>query len=234
MRGRTLRCELRRGSTTAHRLTWCAVLLLVALGGTTPNASGAEDPRLFAVHIDRTPKQPWPGYGIYLGDGLVITASHVVGEAALTKPNVVIDELALPVHAIKEGSLDSVDLTLLSIEPRRPPAKLEGQRLALCEATPEIGTDVIVAIPEGMTRTRIVSAAPFPLSIRMRFGSLIANVQGTGNSGSGVFDAKSGCLLGIVSRKLTLPAPGALGETSDKYFVPANTIRDFIPENLRF
>src|SRR5438552_2964246 len=35
--------------------------------------------RLYAVNIAQDPPQPWPGYGIYLGRGLVITAAHVVG-----------------------------------------------------------------------------------------------------------------------------------------------------------
>ena len=202
--------------------------------GATANESDDQALKVFAVHIDRTPKQSWPGYGIYLGDGLVITASHVVDKVAITKPKVVIDGLEFPAHAVKEGSLDTVDVTLLSIEPQRPPAKLDGQRLALCESAPEVGDDVIVAVPEWTTRTQIVSAEPFPFWIRLRFGTLIADVPGTGNSGSGVFDARLGCLLGIISRKLTFRTDGVPGESSDKYFVPATVIRDFIPKDLGF
>src|SRR5206468_371035 len=33
--------------------------------------------RLYAVNIVQDPPQPWTGYGIYLGRGLVITAAHV-------------------------------------------------------------------------------------------------------------------------------------------------------------
>ena len=29
--------------------------------------------KAFAVHINRTPQQPWPGYGVYLGNGLILT-----------------------------------------------------------------------------------------------------------------------------------------------------------------
>ena len=32
------------------------------------------------VHINRTPKQSWPGYGIYLGNGLVLTAAQACEE----------------------------------------------------------------------------------------------------------------------------------------------------------
>ena len=37
--------------------------------------------RLYAVHVNRVPKEPWTGYGIYLGNGIVITAAHVAGRA---------------------------------------------------------------------------------------------------------------------------------------------------------
>ena len=52
--------------------------------------SGEVDLKSFAVHVNRTPQQAWPGYGIYLGNGLVLTAAHVPGNVAETKPHVVI------------------------------------------------------------------------------------------------------------------------------------------------
>ena len=45
----------------------------------------------YAVHVDRTPKQTWPGYGVYLGGGYVLTAAHVVGRASETQPHVVVN-----------------------------------------------------------------------------------------------------------------------------------------------
>jgi len=33
------------------------------------------------ANIFQQPRQPWPGYGIFLGKGLVLTAAHVVGRA---------------------------------------------------------------------------------------------------------------------------------------------------------
>ena len=35
--------------------------------------------RLYTVHVIRIPKEPCTGYGIYLGNGIVITAAHVAG-----------------------------------------------------------------------------------------------------------------------------------------------------------
>jgi len=47
--------------------------------------------RLYAVDICQDPRQSWgPGRGLYLGNGLVLTAAHVIGSAARTKPSVCI------------------------------------------------------------------------------------------------------------------------------------------------
>jgi hypothetical protein len=50
-----------------------------------------------------------------LGNGLVLTAAHVVGSAARTRPSVRIAGMDLPAKAVKEGNVERVDLTLLSI-----------------------------------------------------------------------------------------------------------------------
>src|SRR4051794_34379801 len=63
--------------------------------------------RLYAVDIWQDPLQSWgPGRGVYLGKGLVITAQHVVGSAARTKPSVRIAGMGLPAHAVREGNFE--------------------------------------------------------------------------------------------------------------------------------
>jgi hypothetical protein len=83
------------------------------------------------------------------------------------------------------------------------------------------------------------SVSPQVLSFTMRseFSTLIADVATTGNSGSGVFDPNHKCLLGIMSRKIHVPGDGADGGSEQdvaKYFVPAPTIRAFMPTEYRF
>ena len=63
---------------------------------------------------------------------------------------------------------------------------------------------------------------------------MIRDVATTGNSGSGVFDAGQKCLLGIMSRKITVRLNTAHEKDIAKYFVPASTIRAFIPTEYRF
>lgn len=215
--------------------------LLAALTPTvSPAQSDHPDLTALAVHVNRTPQQSWPGYGIYLGNGLILTAAHVVGDFAQTKPHVAIAGQDLPAELVKEGNLESVDLTLLSIDKTKLPVNLQMRRTPLCERSPNAGERVTVAIPERTAPSRILPSQAIPADLRGRFGTAIADVATTGNSGSGVFDARDLCLLGIISRKISIVQQpfkiGAPARTTDiaKYFVPAAQIRAFIPQNASF
>jgi hypothetical protein len=193
-----------------------------------------------AVHINRTPQQSWPGYGVYLGNGLILTAAHVPGDVAQTKPHVVIAGQDLPSTLVKQGSLEGVDLTLLSVDGTKLPVGLQMRRTPLCEHPPYAGERVVVAIPEGTAPSTVVPRQAIPADLRGRFATAIADVATTGNSGSGVFDADHLCLLGIISRKISIVQRplklGAPSHTTDiaKYFVPAAEIKAFIPPNVSF
>ena len=168
----------------------CFIALAVVLSP-LPAIAQSDQTELTAlsVHINRTPQQPWPGYGIYLGNGLILTAAHVAGEFAQTKPHVVIAGQNLPATLVKEGTLDTTDLTLMSIDGTKLPISLQMRRTPLCEHPPIVGQRVVVATPEGTAPSRILPRQAIPADLRGRFDTAIADVATTGNSGSGVFDA---------------------------------------------
>jgi Trypsin-like peptidase domain len=219
-----------------------AVAVVCSAASQASAKSASDDAALepFAVHINRTPKQAWPGYGMYLGNGLVLTAAHVPGDVAQTKPHVLIAGQDLPAALVKQGSLAQTDLTLLSIDAAKLPVRLQMRRLPLCERSPYPGESVVVVIPEGAARSRVLPPNAVPPRIRGRFDTLIGDVATTGNSGSGVVDVLNQCLLGIISRKISIglrPArPGAPVQTRDiaKYFVPVDEIKAFIPQSVSF
>ncbi len=228
-------------TATAKVLCFGLALLGVALTPTLGRAqSDPADLTAFAVHINRTPKQSWPGYGVYLGNGLILTAAHVAGDVAQTRPHVVIAGQDLPAQLVKQGSLEGVDLTLLSVDGTRLPVGLQMRRTPLCERPPSAGERVVVAIPEGTAPSHVLPRQAIPADLRGRFDTDIADVATTGNSGSAVFDAANLCLLGIISRKISIVQrplkPGAPTRTTDiaKYFVPAADIRAFIPQSVSF
>ena len=222
-------------STSTGIAIFMAAIMPAQILAQTPDESLTR----YAVNINQTPKQSWPGYGIYLGKGFVITAAHVVGHASLTKPTVIIAGQEFPAKVIKEGSFDTIDLTLLSLEEERLPVWLRLRRNPLCTTEVFVGEPVIVAVPEGIARSRIVSPRLLTPNLRAKFTTLVGDVARTGNSGSGVFDARNKCLLGIMSRKIqgirsTETNGETVNETIDlaKYFVPASTIATFIPTEL--
>src|SRR5262249_6932588 len=176
------------------------------------HADPADDSlRFYAADIWNDPPQSWgPGRGVYLGNGLVLTAAHVVGSAARTRPSVRIAGMDLPTKAIKEGNVERVDLTLLSINEQKLPIYLRMRRMPLCDNKPWPGEPVIVAIPEGTARSHIMLPSLLPAQFQKRFSTVISDVATTGNSGSGVFDAGQKCLLGIISLKIyQTPSSGA-------------------------
>jgi hypothetical protein len=204
------------------------------------HADPADDSlRFYAVDIWHDPPQSWgPGRGVYLGNGLVLTAAHVVGSAVRTRPSVRIAAMDLPAKAIKEGNVEGVDLTLLSIDEQKLPIYLQMRRMPLCEKNPQPGERVIVAVPEETARSHVIAPLSLPFRVPRKFSTLIRDVGTTENSGSGVFDSGNKCLLGIISRKFSVRLNSEDTESEEKdiakYFVPASTIRAFMPTDYRF
>lgn len=213
------------------RLVRVMVGLLLAVPGSI-RADPLADVHAVAVHIERTPAQSWPGYGIYLGNGMVITAAHVAGHTILTQPRVVIDGRSLAASALKEGSYPDEDLTVLRIE---PPPELASQHTPICPNTPHPGEAVTVATPEKLTTSSVIAPESLPPNLRDRYAASIKDVYTTGNSGSGVFDTSQHCLLGIMSSKIEQNVRLIVnGEHVTrtiglaKHFVPAGDIRAFL------
>ena len=220
----------------ALRLT---AVLAMAVAVSSEDSQAQYDPqslRAVAVHVLQDPPQPWTGYGIYLQDGLVITAAHVVGAAARAKPSIRIADQLLPARVLKESPFEKDDLTLLGFEAGSLPVSLRLRRTPLCQDDPIVDEPVLVAIPEETASSHIMSPNRLPPRYQVRFASVIADVATTGNSGSGVFRAGRRCLLGIMSRKIQVrPSRDRLSEPKDlaKYFVPASVIRAFLPGDYR-
>ena len=200
-----------------------------------------EELRVYAVNVVKTPplEKQFTGYGIYLGNGKVITAAHVVGHwPAVTRPRVLIGGQDLPAQVLKIGSLETVDLALLSIDQSQLPASLQLRRNPLCKTFPPVRARMVVVYPDRTVATQIFSPQFIAPRYRASHSSLIKEEQ---SSGSGVFIAEQQCLLGIISQKvrkysfrrvygrLLASANGYAG-----YFVPASAIAEFIPPEVRF
>ena len=182
----------------------------------------------YRVQVLRGDEQNPGGAGVYLGNGLVITAAHVAG--ANTR-GVRIDGLNVPARLVKTGSFPQLDLSLISMDQSKIPDSLHERRMPLCQEQPPAGAPVILAALQGITRTSIASPTVISPEYRTKYSTLISDGSTDGKSGSGVFDAEGKCLLGILSLKFT-------NEIDHKdiasYFVPASTIQSFIPVGIRW
>lgn len=177
------------------------------------------------------------GAGIYLGNGLVLSVAHVVGGGIVDKPTVIIAGQRIIATVVKESPFEQLDLALLEFDESHLPVSLRLRRLPLCQGSPMPGEEVISLLGQKPVRSRILSPMVLPSETR-RFSTVIRDVATTGNSGSAVFDAHRKCLLGIMSRKISqIRHQKATGQKTTidiaKYFVPASTIANFMPAQLR-
>src|SRR5260370_2767281 len=128
---------------------------------------------IYAVNIHKTPMPSWgPGYGIYLGKGLFISAAHVAGHTWFTRQKVAIAGTEYPTRVVKAGDFETIDLTLLSVDETRLPSRLALRRNPLCTQPPWPGEPVITVVPEGTARSRVFSPQSLPLSPR-KFDTVI-------------------------------------------------------------
>jgi hypothetical protein len=205
--------------------------------------------RIYAVNVvhSRPLEEPFIGYGIYLGQGAVITAAHVLGRwpSFISNPRVLIAGQELPAKIIKEGSIETIDLALLSVDETRLPVSLLLRRNPLCNESPRAGEDVIVVLSYGTVRSQIIFPQLLPPKYRTNFNTFISDIPIAGGSGSGVFSAERKCLLGILTSKIweynfRMENGGIVRDlarnTIDiaRHFVPASTIVEFMPPEFPF
>ena len=195
----------------------------------------------YMVTIIRLPRHSWSGFGVYLGDGKILTAQHVVGNFIQSKPYVEIGGRTLATTLIREGNFAEVDLAELGVDIDALPAEVRSlPPPPICPADAAVGTRVEVVTPTQIAPSHIVSPATLPPwlfspAVIAQFPTLIGDVYSTGNSGSGVFNTSAACLLGIISRKIELTettmvdgAPVKHVQPLAKYFVGPLVIRQFL------
>jgi S1-C subfamily serine protease len=194
--------------------------------------------KIYAVELVHFPKGDWAGNGVYLGNGRVLTAAHVVGSFWQIE-RVQIAGQALPMSVVKRGSFGGVDLALLSIDDAKLPVSLRLRRLTLCQGEPRPGEPVTVATPQSVASSRVIAPALLPRNLAPKYFTAISDVATTGNSGSGVFDSFKECLLGIISGKISGEQVSHLSVSLKpvkrdiaKFFVPASKISAFLPPQV--
>lgn len=171
--------------------------------------------------------------GIYLGEGLVLTAAHVSGSPGDKTPlGIAVEDRLVPARFIKAGRYEETDISLLAVDLAALPSGLRSRQApAFCPTRLLPGQAAVVASFARIDRSSIVSYAEMPVGLPAKFDSLIRDVYSTGDSGSGVFDPIRRCLAGIISRRIEILPEKNSGKAPiglAKYFVPADEIIAFL------
>lgn len=228
-------------------------VLILVLGGSAVIPARAQDRddflRVYAIKVihNRPFKEPFVGFGVYFGRGVVLTAAHVLGRfpSFMTNPRILIGGKELEAKVLKKGSFTTIDLAVLAVDERQLPASYQLRRNPLCKHTPSAGEHVIVVLPHMIARSQIVFPEEIPPEYRATSNTFIDDVAIPGGSGTGVFDNERKCLLGIMSAKLAdhsfRLADGRMVRDLSRstvgiarIFVPAAVIAEFIPAEYRF
>ena len=126
------------------------VIGLVIAGASAELASAQALPddadlKLFSAYIDRTPPQSWPGFVVYLGNGLILPQNTSPGTSRVQSPTKLSAGQDLPAALVKEGNFEDMDLTLLSIDLTKLPIRLQMRRMPLCTTPPFAGETVVIS-----------------------------------------------------------------------------------------
>jgi hypothetical protein len=208
-----------------------------ALAPTAPAELGVrvEKPAGDGVHYSQ-------GSGVYLGDGLVLTAEHVIKyDPTHPATTVLLDGVRTPGAVVFDGVKDDgVDLALVKIGAELLPVKrLEQEPVRVCADNPAPDKKVIVAAL-GMVSDTTTYSSPMmregdkTVSTADQGGwtNILATGYHQGNSGGGVFDPVHGCLWGILSFEMGGEVAG--GAVVDyTAFVPASRIAPFLADYVR-
>jgi hypothetical protein len=172
------------------------------------------------------------GSGVFMGDGLVLTAFHVVKyEPDNPKVTVLLDGWRRDGTLVSDGQKENVDLALIKLPPDQMSDGRRAQaRVAICAANPGPSQPVVVAAMGTVSDTVTI---PSPITSDLQTGTwtnILATGYHQGRSGGGVFDPKQGCLWGILAFELSGHAKpdGRLLDLTA--FVPAAKIAPFLEE----
>jgi len=163
------------------------------------------------------------GSGVYLGNGLVLTAAHVVKvDPANPISSVIMDGWKTDAKLVAIGQ-GAVDLALLKIEPGEVSRQRHDMKpLDICTLGTTPNQPVVVAALGSISLSKTVGAPIRSAALNGDWSDILATGYGHGASGGGLFDAAKGCLAGIIIIEAT--APGI--ELTQ--FVPAPEIAVFL------
>jgi len=152
------------------------------------------------------------GGGVWLGDGYVLTAAHIIDELPKTaKIQVIVDSFSVSVQPVLVGRRNGDDLAVLKIDDAISTERLQKTPSAkICTQLERVGERLLVkaydadyvtyASPDGQVFYRGES-----------WSTATTTLASPGVSGSPVYNLRNGCLAGIMSGS-DISKGGGLGD----------------------
>jgi hypothetical protein len=164
----------------------------------------------------RSGERTFSGGGVWLGDGEVLTAFHLFYEPPrILQPSdqvsVVFRGVTIPAKVVFHGDLHDNDLAMLKLERDQTPAKLATlDAPSVCGDVEPVGASLYITAYDA-----VYSTTASPVGAVMYKGKTwskaVTSIVSHGVSGSPVFDKRTGCLAGVISRIEYTP----LGDMAD-------------------
>ncbi|SEH40964.1 S1 family peptidase [Magnetospirillum fulvum] len=176
------------------------------------------------------------GSGTYLGDGLILTAAHVVTvNPASTAVTILLDGQRLDGEVIRDGREDGLDLALIRLAPDSlPPHRRTQPQVRICNDNPAPRQPVQVAALGTVTPSATIAS---PITSDGQTGNwtdILATGFHAGASGGGVFDPSRACLWGVLIQELSGRAKSSGRRLDLTVFVPASRIGAFLRTPVAF
>lgn len=176
-------------------------------------------------------KQFSQGSGISLGDGLILTAAHVIQvDPGNPRVTVIMDGWRVDGRVVAVKYSDQVDLALVHIPRGHLPATRRDQPpVAICPDNALPRQPMIVAT-EGTVSQSITIGSPISADRRQTNGwtNLLATGYHQGASGGGVFQQEQNCLAGIIYMEMGGKLSGSGQQINLTGFIPPSQIIPFL------
>ena len=209
-------------------------ILLVAVVPASAQAASVDDNfKFYAATISQSLlfRSSYRGEGVYLGQGKVLTAAHVIHSTIFGPIGVSLAGQTVSATPLRNGAAQHIDLALLSIDEMTLPDSVRLRRNALCRAEPKAGMDAVIVSSGESVSSHVISPAAIGAELRAQYQTLIAM---PGRSGSGLYDPAHKCLLGIMSAKMEKytaslnNSPRRIADGYAGFFVPVSAITSFL------
>lgn len=215
-------------------LPWIAAVLFLLPAAGTANAN--PKPVDVGLQVEKPAgdgKLFSQGSGVLIGDGLVLTAAHVIAvNPQDPKVTVFIDNQRVPGTVAFTGQNEHLDLALIKVDPSALPATRRGlEAVNVCSRNPGPAQSFTIAwMGKTSEEKTLLRADPPKEGDQGPVSTMLAAGHPKGASGGGIFDPQQGCLAGVMVADGTFGVniPGVPHEVT--VFLPASKVDGFLAE----